>query len=451
MTTSDARTSALVRPPVPMSRVYLFALIELAAVGALATPIVVSLSLKVLEVVPEDQKESAFGLVTSIGALAALVANPVFGHLSDRTRSRFGRRRPWMVAGVIVGAAAALLLALAPNLPTVIAAWALSQAAYNATLAALSSLLADQLPEDQRAKASGVFGAFGFLGLVPAMVVAALFSSQLTVLILAMPILAVVLVLLICLLIPDPPVSSPRARHGSLVAVFAAFAFNPFKVPMFTLVWIQRAVMQFGYTIVSAFGLYYLMLRLSLDQSAAAALTSTATLAGAALNFVAAMGFGYAASRRGNYTAVVVGTALLMSASLLLKAFTGDLVSFWVSTLLAGFALGAYYAVDLAVVMRTLPPGHEGKYLGIFNMAKTLPQSLAPAVAPFVLLIGGDDPIAGGDRNYAALFGVAGLLVLASLLVVPRLGRVLRRDRYEESLGGAGAPTAVTVPAPEVR
>jgi MFS family permease len=423
-----------------MSRIYLFALIELAALGALVTPLVVTLSLKVLQLVPETEKEGALGLVTALGALAALVANPIFGHLSDRTRSRFGRRRPWLIGGVVGGILAAVLIAVAPNIPVLIVAWVLSQAAYNATLASLSALLADQVPEEQRAKASGIFGAIGFLGMVPAMLVAALFASNLTVVVLAMPIVAVIIVAIVCVFIPDPRVERADASRGSILQVFRAFLFNPFRAPMFSLVWIQRATMQLGYTVVSTFGLFYLMVRLGMDQVSAASLTSTATLAGAGLNFVAAFACGYLASRRGDYGPFVIGSALIMALSLLLKAFTQDVSVFWVSTLLAGFALGAYYAVDLALAMRTLPAGEEGKYLGIFNMAKTLPQSIAPAVAPFVVLIGGSDPIVGGDKNYTALYIVAAAAVLASLLTLPGLRRVLRRDAYEASRSAAAAP-----------
>ncbi|MBO9625176.1 MAG: MFS transporter [Microbacterium sp.] len=425
---------------VPMSRIYLFALIELAALGALVTPLVVTLSLKVLQLVPEAEKEGALGLVTALGALAALIANPIFGHLSDRTRSRFGRRRPWLIGGVVGGILAAVLIAVAPNIPVLVLAWVLSQAAYNATLASLSALLADQVPEEQRAKASGIFGAIGFLGMVPAMLVAAFFASNLTVVVLAMPVVAVVIVVIVCALIPDPQVERVDDSRGSILQVFRAFLFNPFRAPMFSLVWIQRATMQFGYTVVSTFGLFYLMVRLGMDQVSAASLTSTATLAGAALNFVAAFACGYLASRRGNYGPFIVGSALIMALSLLLKAFTQDVSVFWVSTLLAGFALGAYYAVDLALAMRTLPAGEEGKYLGIFNMAKTLPQSIAPAIAPFVVLIGGSDPIAGGDKNYTALYLVAAAAVLASLLTLPGLRRVLRRDAYEAGRTAAAAP-----------
>jgi MFS family permease len=54
--------------------------------------------------------------VLSIGAFFALASNPFFGRLSDRTTSRFGMRRPWLIGGVIGGAAALSIVARADTI-----------------------------------------------------------------------------------------------------------------------------------------------------------------------------------------------------------------------------------------------------------------------------------------------------------------------------------------------
>src|SRR5690606_40377494 len=41
----------------------------------------------------------AYGVVMVIYAIIDAIDNPVLGHLSDRTRTRFGRRRPWLLVG----------------------------------------------------------------------------------------------------------------------------------------------------------------------------------------------------------------------------------------------------------------------------------------------------------------------------------------------------------------
>ena len=73
----------------------------------------VSMAIKVIRVVGPENATTAQGLILGVGAFAALLANPIFGRLSDRTMSRFGRRRPWMVGGSLALAACLLLISLA--------------------------------------------------------------------------------------------------------------------------------------------------------------------------------------------------------------------------------------------------------------------------------------------------------------------------------------------------
>src|SRR4051794_3686693 len=62
---------------------------------AYVTPVVLSLAIRVDDLAPG--REEYLGYLTGVGAVVALLAGPVFGQLSDRTRSRFGRRRPWIL------------------------------------------------------------------------------------------------------------------------------------------------------------------------------------------------------------------------------------------------------------------------------------------------------------------------------------------------------------------
>lgn len=63
-------------------------------------------------------KETMLAWVTGAGAVVSLLATPLFGALSDRTTSRWGRRTPWIVAGSAGGAVSLLLLAGAGGLWT---------------------------------------------------------------------------------------------------------------------------------------------------------------------------------------------------------------------------------------------------------------------------------------------------------------------------------------------
>lgn len=57
----------------------------------------------------------AYGIVMLVYAVIDAIDNPVLGHLSDRTRSRFGRRKPWLVVGTTVLVAAFVGFFSAPS------------------------------------------------------------------------------------------------------------------------------------------------------------------------------------------------------------------------------------------------------------------------------------------------------------------------------------------------
>src|SRR5437763_896404 len=121
-------------------------------------PLLVTLALKVNSLVGIDRAPNSLALVTGIGALLAMVGNPFFGRMSDRTASPLGMRRPWMVAGLAGGSLGVLIVALAPSIPVVLGGWCIAQLFFNALLAAMVAVLPDQVPSVQRGLVSGVLG-----------------------------------------------------------------------------------------------------------------------------------------------------------------------------------------------------------------------------------------------------------------------------------------------------
>ncbi len=54
------------------------------------------------------------GLACAIPRLLDSLTDPLIGHLSDNSRSRWGRRRPWLLAGLLICSASSVLLWTAP-------------------------------------------------------------------------------------------------------------------------------------------------------------------------------------------------------------------------------------------------------------------------------------------------------------------------------------------------
>lgn len=56
-----------------------------------------------VQAVDADAKVANLALVQAAGAVAAMVAQPLIGVLSDRTRTRAGARPPWILLGALIG------------------------------------------------------------------------------------------------------------------------------------------------------------------------------------------------------------------------------------------------------------------------------------------------------------------------------------------------------------
>ena len=121
-------------------------------------PLLVTLALKVNSLVGIERAPDSLALVAGVAALLAMVGNPFFGKMSDRTSSRLGMRRPWMVIGLAGGSLGILVVALAPSIAVVLVGWCMAQLLFNALLAAMVAVLPNQVPAAQRGLVAGVLG-----------------------------------------------------------------------------------------------------------------------------------------------------------------------------------------------------------------------------------------------------------------------------------------------------
>lgn len=146
---------------------------------ALIPPLILLLTLKIQAIDPENV-ESALATVLSIGAFVAMIANPVAGAISDKTRLKFGRRRTWILIGSVLGGASILGIGLSNEVWQVILLWSCAQAFFNFMLAANNALIADQVEVTRRGSISGILGSIGAVAaIIGITLVNALGESQL--------------------------------------------------------------------------------------------------------------------------------------------------------------------------------------------------------------------------------------------------------------------------------
>jgi MFS family permease len=130
------------------------------AVGTIIQPYLVDVF------VPAAVRNTALGALRASGLIIALLAQPAFGLLSDRSTSRFGRRRPYIFVGVLLDLAFLAAMALASNYWMLFASVLLLQFSANISHGALQGLIPDMAPEDQRGRASAIKAAFELLAII---------------------------------------------------------------------------------------------------------------------------------------------------------------------------------------------------------------------------------------------------------------------------------------------
>lgn len=118
----------------------------------------VVLSLQVKRLVPGGEKGTYWGTVVFVGAVWALVGPALFGYLSDRTRTRFGSWKPFLLGGACLTVVALYLLATAQSFPMVVGGYFLLQVADDVAQGPYSALVPALVRVEERGLASGVMG-----------------------------------------------------------------------------------------------------------------------------------------------------------------------------------------------------------------------------------------------------------------------------------------------------
>ncbi|WP_086760905.1 MFS transporter, partial [Streptomyces griseiscabiei] len=391
------------------------ALAQFGTYLAVLTPVVVTLALRVNQIVPEASRGAALGRVLSVGALLAMLANPVFGALSDRTTSRFGRRRPWLLGGMVTGLAGLLIVALGGSVLTLMLGWAVAQLGINATLAALTSCVPDLVPDRQRARVSGIVGMTLSLSLVAGAGLAQLFSGSLFLAFLVPGLIGLASVGFLSVVVKDRdrPARTGAFEPYSLKEFLRSFWVNPRRHPDFMWNFVGRFLVFTGAACVTSYSVYFLMDRMGYDGTEVADRFFVGMLVMVAATVVGSIAGGQLSDRSGRRKPYVLGSSLGMAAGLALMATAHTFGTYLLAMVVFGFAEGLYLSVDMALAAAVLPdPQESAKDMGVLNIGNALPQSLVPIIAPGLLAIGGT------GANYSALFLFGALASIAGALAV---------------------------------
>jgi MFS family permease len=384
------------------------------------TPVyTVLLQVEVTETVARDGQALAIGLATGLGGLFAMVVPPLVGAWSDGLTTRWGRRRPAMVAGTLGIALALLVMFGAHSYPPVLVGFVLTVAFVNVAGGAYVAVIPDVVHGGETGRASGVLGFFVQLGSVVSLLATLVFARAGNI---RLTFLALIVIVTLTLL---PTLWAVAGEGSRPVPPRERHTVKQFLSPLWT--------GDFGWAFLIRFlnvsGLYTTLpflliafrdlLGIGHTEQFTPLFELLVTATAVPLAFVC----GSLSDRHGRKRFVYAAGTI--QALVLLAFLGGSLIPVPVVLALGvayGIGYGAFTSVDWALGLDTLPDrARPAKDLGLYHVADALPRVLLPLVMSVVLdTVNRLSPNAG----YRVTFVVAAALYAAGAVLVSKIRSV---------------------------
>jgi len=392
------------------------------------------------------QQALVLGGLAALGAVTAVVLQPLVGALSDRTKSRLGRRRPYILGGGLLMLVGLTLLAASHVIALYVVGLFLVVVANTVSGTAGQGLVPDCVPARQRGTASGYMGLMTILGTVGSLAVASVLLSQNSIghgmaagtfdgaalfYTLAAAVLIVSIGITIVGVREAPHLHFPHLHHHAsgveagttenaasgthrapklpLRQRFVQMWIAPWRHANFTWVFLTRGFVMLGLALFMTYIEYYFARVQHLTNFVqATAFNAILALLGAVCSTLV---LGILSDRlRRRVPIVFISTACMALAALTFVVAPGRL-PLWPLGILFGLGYGAYMSVDVALAIDALPSQHDaGKDLGLWNIASTLQSVIAPLLGSIVIFIAGH--FGALALGYRTIFGLAALFLV---------------------------------------
>lgn len=355
--------------------------------------------------------------VNSVGAVVALLSNIIFGALSDRTRSRLGKRSPYIIGGALTSGIFLFLSFVATSPALIIAAWAGMQIGLNALLAPFLATLSDRVPESNRGIVSAVYGLSFVIGSSAGNYVGAMFLTDIA----AGATLAACCIgaagLVVFLVWPKEASSVAQPREPLSVKQLL-LTFSPPRgkksADLYKALFGEMSI-TCGYFMVYSFILYLFMKYIGLDLAAAQGAIQAMVLPTMIASIVAAGLAGPLSDRIKARKPLVLAAAVLMAISFAIPWVWPTAAAMVTWAIMAGFAYGLYSAMTQALNVSVLPESTSaGKDLGFLNMSSTVGQVVGSVVT---------STIVGVTGGYGAVFPTAMVFMIIAFFLIAAIKR----------------------------
>lgn len=361
----------------------------------------------------EANKVANLAIVTTTSFVFTLFAQPIAGAFSDRTRSRFGRRAPWMVMGALVGAIFLFGMGSLNDILWITVFWVIIQVALNFLQAPLTTITADRFPRSKRGGASAMMGLGMQLGMTIGVLVAAALGEQIGIGYSTFGVAVIVITVLFVLFNRDWSSKDASVDPFHWGAFFRGFWINPRKHPDFAWAFAARFLLILGYFVIATYQLYLLTDYIGMTLVEAQGAVVTLTLVSLVPTMLAIVLSGWWSDKVGRRKVFIYAASAVMVVGLVMPLLMPNMTGMIALSIINGVGFGLYMSVDAALMTEVLPSEGTtaGKDLGILNVATNIPQAMSPAIAAVIITSLGGYPM-------LFIFGIV-FTILAAIAIAP--------------------------------
>ncbi|MBI0142278.1 MFS transporter [Bifidobacterium sp. W8106] len=363
------------------------------------------------KLVPGIAPEALMGIVNACTAVASLVSNLLFGNFSDRSRSRYGRRTPWILGGAVLGGVTLFLTGMTTNPVLLTIVYCLCMFGLNCMIAPMVAILSDRVPSGVRGTLSAFYGAGSTIGSpIGSLIGAALVTHMFTGFVLAGVLMFLGGVVAVLIMPREGSAAYLPKDEGTLMDVLKSFRPPRFHgAHDFYKAFVGRLCMLLSYQMISAYQLYIIEKYVGQTVTQAAATISVMSVITMVVSLLGSLVSGPVSDLIGRRKVPVVIASVLFAIGIAMPWISPTVMGMYLYAGIAGFGYGVYSSVDQALNVDVLPSKEEaGKDLGILNLATTLGQMAGPLVMSFITL----------NWGYAAAFPTAIVFALLGCVFI---------------------------------
>jgi|ERR1700674_1001095 len=382
----------------------------------------------------------AIGVITTAGVLIAILVQPTMGAISDHTRSRIGRRKPYIIIGTTMDIVFLTFAAWAfwnQSYWFFVVAVALLQFSSNFAQGPYQGYIPDLVPGRQVGIASGLLGAANIAGNLLGPGLAIIFVAVLPGIVgfpeitlglfAAIAAVEVTTMLITVFIVPDRP--APPTSRSLRERALSAWGTDLLANRDYVWLLVSRLFVLTALVSLQAFAVFFLenAHHMNPDQAQSSQFPIILTVAISAL--LSAVPGGWISSRIGRKPVLFVAIALGVVGAVTVAIGP----AYWMVVAAAvpiGICSGVFLGVDWALMTDIIPKAESGRYMGISNIAVASAGPIASTVGG-LLVFAISLATLGPELAYRAIFLLMGLELAIGALALRRVTEPVRGGSVE--------------------